>query len=368
MPITIFYMNLSINKNYGDTNFVTGMRAYAALAVVLIHTGGAGLRELGYVGNNFVDFCRTGVLIFFVISGFSVATSYKNSYSYLQYLGKRLLRIAPLYYFWLAFSIIFSATAIAWQENFGSTINVYAVVMHLSFLSFLDYRIANNIIGVEWSIPIEVFWYFFLPLMVIFSRSWNALVLMLASSLTIYVLGEAFATKIFSNAGSNALLALNWSPLPYFFSFTLGIAAYRLRLTNVNWGTISSTILGLSVMAILMYCYRPAFILRIFNTEFIFISLIAFLLILVGSKGNRIFNFIFCNRLISFLGVISYGIYLCHMPIFNLLNKLEISLFQNPVIIFLVVTFLAALASALTYFLIERPCSYLGNHIKGSTR
>lgn len=27
-------------KNYGDTNFITGMRMYAAFAVVLIHSGG----------------------------------------------------------------------------------------------------------------------------------------------------------------------------------------------------------------------------------------------------------------------------------------------------------------------------------------
>ena len=31
-------------KNYGDTNFITGIRAVAALAVVLIHVGGGAKR------------------------------------------------------------------------------------------------------------------------------------------------------------------------------------------------------------------------------------------------------------------------------------------------------------------------------------
>ena len=40
---------------YKGTNFITGMRAFAALAVVMIHTGGAGLRSLGAIGNKLAD-------------------------------------------------------------------------------------------------------------------------------------------------------------------------------------------------------------------------------------------------------------------------------------------------------------------------
>lgn len=86
-------------KNYGDTDFITGMRAFAAIAVVLIHSGGAGLRDLGDFGNNLADLGRTGVYVFFVISGFSVASSYSSSNGYFDYINKRLWRIAPLYYF-----------------------------------------------------------------------------------------------------------------------------------------------------------------------------------------------------------------------------------------------------------------------------
>ena len=63
-------------KDYGDTNFITGMRAYAALAVVLIHAGGGGLRDIGQMGDNIANLGLAGVYVFFVISGFSVASSY----------------------------------------------------------------------------------------------------------------------------------------------------------------------------------------------------------------------------------------------------------------------------------------------------
>lgn len=74
-------------KEYPGTNFITGMRAWAAIGVVLIHCGGAGLRSWGYIGNNIADMEKLGVYVFFVISGFSVTASYKNG-NFMQYLKK----------------------------------------------------------------------------------------------------------------------------------------------------------------------------------------------------------------------------------------------------------------------------------------
>lgn len=91
---------------YGATNFVTGMRAWAAIGVLLIHAGGAGLRDLGTFGNRIADFGLTGVFAFFVISGFFVCYSYLNAHNFKAYIAKRLLRIAPLYFlFILVFGI-----------------------------------------------------------------------------------------------------------------------------------------------------------------------------------------------------------------------------------------------------------------------
>ena len=150
-------MNLTLSKKvYGDTNFITGIRAFAVLAVVLIHAGGAGFRELGTIGNNIADFGRTGVYVFFVISGFSVASSYANSSSYFDYLNKRLWRVAPLYYFWLAASILLGITATYWQDEFSVGIDAYNLLLHVLFVGWFDYRVTNSIIGVEWSEATQV--------------------------------------------------------------------------------------------------------------------------------------------------------------------------------------------------------------------
>ena len=149
------------HKDYGDTNFITGMRAVAAFAVLLIHSGGAGLYAFGPTASEFVGFGRTGVYAFFVISGYSISASYQSSGDYFQYLNRRMWRIAPIYYFWLAVAIFSEFSPIS--GNFGggtsmpSSIDARNIWMHLSFMSFMDYKITNSILGVEWSISIEVF-------------------------------------------------------------------------------------------------------------------------------------------------------------------------------------------------------------------
>lgn len=59
-------------RDYKDTNFITSLRAIAILFVFIIHSGGGGLRELGAMGNFFVDIGKYGVQMFFVISGFTI--------------------------------------------------------------------------------------------------------------------------------------------------------------------------------------------------------------------------------------------------------------------------------------------------------
>ena len=64
------------------------MRAWAALGVMLIHSGGAGLRDLGVFGNRIADFGSSGVYAFFVISDFCVCYSYLNAKNYRAYILK----------------------------------------------------------------------------------------------------------------------------------------------------------------------------------------------------------------------------------------------------------------------------------------
>jgi peptidoglycan/LPS O-acetylase OafA/YrhL len=350
-------MSGQLVKNYGDTNFITGMRAFAAFAVVLIHAGGGGLRSFGEVGNRLVDLGAQGVAVFFVISGFSVAASSSVVSNYWDYLHKRLWRIAPLYYFWIAIAVITGATATYWQEQFGTSINLYSLWMHLSFLSFLDYKVANTVLGVEWSIPIEVFWYLLIPFFMQWMVSRKQLVISVFLSTTFYILAIKYSVFLLAS-DKNAVIAMHWSPIPYVFGFCLGVVAFRLRESSALLTERASIILIAVAIMFIVFVLSPDY-----KLAYIFFSIATFVLISTGSSNSQLYCWLFTNKIVMFLGTISYGIYLCHLPLMTILIRFNLLSPERPGWSFLILSACVILVSTLTYYLIERPCRSVGKFL-----
>ena len=150
-----------------DTNtlFLTGLRGYSALAVFLIHSGGGGLRSFGGRANKFVDVGKYGVICFFVLSALTLAMSIGRAkeFSYSHYLLRRFARIFPMYcivivtFWWLGGHSYY-------QKMFGvSARETYDLFTHLTFLNLWDVRYRASIIGVEWTVPIEMWTYLIIP-------------------------------------------------------------------------------------------------------------------------------------------------------------------------------------------------------------
>lgn len=349
--------------DYGETNFITGMRAYAALAVVLIHSGGAGLRELGPFFDSLVNLGRAGVYVFFVISGYSVANSFDKASGYSSYIVRRLWRIVPLYYLWILLSLLMKIGGNGWAEKFGVSNGFYNLSMHFSFLSFLDYRVANSIIGVEWSIPIEVAWYVFLPLILRFlvRDKWSAIIFIpLSLVLQHFALkyGFFFAVPakiagLFSFPVTDPGLAVQWGPFRYFVPYILGVAAYRLR-GKIPFSAFNYFLPWAALAAIPAYAAFPALFDRIFMEELVVMSLITFVLVLFGTPKDIVFRAVFANPAAIYLGSISYGLYLSHIPAKAFLLKVLPGT-GGPLLSFLLIAGGATLVSSLTYAFFERP-------------
>lgn len=334
-----------IIPNYGDSNFITGMRAFAALAVFLIHIGGGGLRDLGLYWQSVVDMGKTGVYAFFVISGFSVSYSLSRSKNYLDFFIKRMMRLAPPYYFFLVLTFFCGVTS-TWGSELGIERSFYSYFMHFSFLSTFDYRVANNILGVEWSLAIEVFWYLLIPFMVRYIGSWKKNLILIILMLLLY---KSSRTVFNALPIEHPDLAFLWTPFRYGLCFLLGIFAYKYRpafqTRCAPWAKNLLTFFLL--LAFFFYFYRP------FAKDIYWISIFSFLMIMLGGNGNLFSRVIFENKLSLYIGAISYSFYLVHYPIIFWGEKYEllspdrtIALFQS----------LAAtlVVSTMTYLLIEK--------------
>ncbi len=170
--------------------------------VVMIHTGA--FVEFGYFGQTITAAGKYGVDIFFVISGFTIAKTFTYAKDYRSNLTRRLMLIVPLYWFVISVAMILWLSGTVslpyWMQKFAAEPNLYNYFMHLGFVSYFDYRIANSVLGVEWSIPIEVFWYVCLPALIYFGKTiprvvGMVVILIILTGILSYVSKEIFGTS-----------------------------------------------------------------------------------------------------------------------------------------------------------------------------
>ena len=356
---------MKISVDHKDTNFITGLCGMAACFVVLIHSGGAGLREINQFTNNFVDFCRNAVYIFFVISGYRSAISFRNQGSNFQkYLVRRFFRIAPLYWFWITVTCLSGLTANYWLNEFGSQVNTYNIIMHFLFISFLDYRVTNTLIGVEWMIPIQAFYYLLIPILMKFCNYYiNTIVNVIYLFIYLFIYYILCQKIITQTLGLNHL-AFEWGIFPYLTSFLMGTTAFKIRNENVYKNLIiSNTVLAFSIILCILLITFPSMAALFYNNFFV-VSIMTFLLIIFGNDKSYLYRVLFVNPIMLTLGTLSYGIYLSHLPLMQFILNIEKTYFNGKsdmLIIFILVLSLSVLIAYITYILIEKPATKIEN-------
>lgn len=337
-----------VGKRYADTDFVTGLRAIAALGVVLIHSGGAGLRELGPLGNRLADLGASGVTVFFVISGFSVASSFAAEPDYGKYLIKRLRRIVPLYWAWLAITLV---------AGLSGTSDWALIVLHFLFASY--YFSASNVIGVEWTLAVEVVFYAIVPFALVWaSTAWRIVALLIAS----YAVNR-IAVLIMPDVVSTAydpVLYFHYSPLPYALCFALGVAAFRLRQWATPRPLLANIAIVWAVLAIALSVIAPSVTSRWPLDQLMLVSAATFAVIAFGTDRSRVYEVVLCNPVVKYLGRVSYGIYLAHLAAIAWFVPSE----AHPLLAFLIASIGATALASVTYFVIEQPASRLKVPVK----
>lgn len=181
----------------------------------------------------------------------------------------------------------------------------------------------------------------------------------LVISLIIYIFSTKFLTYLPVDA-ANVELAMYWSPIPYVLAYALGVTAYRFRKYCNHSNSIGNLVVVLSIALIGMYVGHPELVTKIFYDQFVFTSLITTILILFGTNKSYFFSLIFGNSITQFVGVISYGIYLCHLPLLSLISRYDLSSFESSLVRFILVAGSAILISTLTYYLFELRCAHIG--------
>ena len=366
--------------NRGRIPGFDGLRGIACLAVFAVH-----FQQHVHLSASFGPFeiprllenGNTGVALFFALSGFLLGLplwkcihSHRDFPPLGAYWAKRLARIVPAYFICLTALIVLNRhweTPDAWRD----------IVLHYAFL--FNFRQAS-IFSVNppfWTLAVEMHFYLLLPLFFLLVRNLKPaaggiclLVFAIASHLAYWLVMDSWPV-----AGVGGIErgnpVLHYSLLAHLPHFLLGTAAGLLYLSlekrvHEPWlRPASELIFWICGGLVLMTLATPLDdVLKLpygrYNWPFVPLMLTA---MIVFAPFALLARTILESLALRMLGMISYGVYIYHLPVQNATGRYMKVLALNPVehwmlfgVASLVVTTFVA---ALSYSLVELPVQRL---------
>ena len=351
---------------------IEGLRAVAALSVfvchvIALHTDGDTLlvrisERLGPIG----------VSLFFVISGFVlyrpflVARGRGERVDVGRFFKRRLARIVPAYWACLTLTAAVGAVRAVFSDRFW---------VFYGFLQTYTTETAGQGLGPAWTLCVEMTFYAALPLFALLMHKHGAGAARRGVRNELIVLGAlavaALAFRAFAIAVSPSLpLALSIMATFTWFAAGMMLAVVLVHARETSGARLLDrigsrptlcTALALCVHVLLLQWPLTTFgaprgIAEVM-LEFALFGIAAVLLLVPAVFGRHGRPVVLGNRLMLWLGQISYGIYLWHYPFLQELATVGI-VNDSPYPLITYVLLLVPLTigfAAASYYLIERP-------------
>lgn len=372
---------------------LTGLRGIAALWVMLYHSWIMIIPILGFKKpNEATDKIRDiahfdvspiftgwgGVEVFFVLTGFLLFLPFVNLQSDVNfyqhckyYFKRRCLRILPAYYTQMGIIALLVVCgvyeAVPWTNWLA----------HIFMVHNFSARWTGNINGVWWTLPIEFDFYLALPLLFLGIRKIGIIYFTLATLAFVitykwlafpFIAQETVGYKAYvfgQLAGRLDLFAYGMMAAVFYNKYGQRIGDLKHRWF-IEWGLIVGGIIGMWEMLSMAHSlgglgyWKSHFIPLFFDSLYGFFI---FLLVLGISLDGELAANVFGRKTVIYLGKISYGIYLWHIPFLRLIfENRKIVSWENAdmhvermvalVVFYTCATLLTASAS---YYFIEKP-------------
>jgi peptidoglycan/LPS O-acetylase OafA/YrhL len=288
---------------------------------------------LAYVAHLWIISGWLGVDLFFVLSGFLIGgllLNEINTYGTVRprrFLIRRGLKIYPLYLLFIAYLIaVPTAKAfIAGNDSLGVLTERFSA--YGPNLLFLHTYIGENPAGHTWSLAVEEHFYLTLPFVLLFLAKQRALNWVIPLCFLIVPL-LAFAARLVStiNGADYADTMSDTQSRIDALMFGVGLKALSLtypslfaRIGEYRWTLIAIGLLCWSPVLLIQYD-RP-FWFRTIGLGLTFLGSGAFLIAAVHTHASQLPSLgIQLARVISWIGIYSYAIYLWHITIIGIVD------------------------------------------------
>ena len=297
---------VTINQPGGRLRGLDTLRGLAITMVIVyhvqLHFGAPGLLgQLAHLGYN-------GVQLFFIVSGITMCFMWSarksETWETGKFLIRRLCRIAPPFWFAIAFYMAWRQTGLSVLEPAGaSDVVLTALLVH----GFSAHAI-NLVVPGGWSIAAEVGFYVLFPLMVTRLKSapqrlWAALAIYLACSLGAWVLLHRFAVDE---------IVVYYSLLTQLPIFVVAMALFSMLFDGARLPVRTLVVVGALWIAIAVVGKTQGWPTR----PGLWAEIVGMLLFTAVMLKRFEWGFF------AFLGRISYSAYLFHFAVIDVLAAL----------------------------------------------
>ena len=309
------------NKRFDTIN---GLRTIACLGIVLMHiSANVGYLESSNCIVNVISQFTNFVFLFMTISAFGICCGYfdkikNHEISPEKFYSKRILKILPFFLFLIVIDIIIEHSIPSLIEGFADATLLFGLLQK-----------NISVIGVAWFIGLVFIFYIIFPYFTyLFSSKKKACVITI-----IALLMNLSCTYYFDVGRENMFYS--------FIYFCIGglIYLYKNEIINIfkNKKILSFIFIIISI---------KLYFINIIDNQYMFlfknILLIVSLLCYAISCDSKILN----NKFTKFIGNISFEIYLCHMFVFRIFEKINlINVFSNSWLSYIFISILVIFGS-----------------------
>ena len=340
------------------------IRLFAAFQVALVHVFHIMEIETAWVGSFILHlfYLFPGVPIFFFISGFLISRSYENNSCLQEFFINRVLRLYPGLIICVAFSIVLvlvsgylQGKGVQWFE---------LVLLFLAKTTFFQFynpeflrAYGDGVLnGSLWTITVEIQFYLLIPV-VFFIISLKppkcttncALVLL---TVLFFILNRIYA--VLPDMVDKPLITklIGVSFFPWFYIFLLGVLAQR------NFEFFHAYLAGKFYLIFPLYLVS-SYMLSDFGSAFGNNSNPVVVVLLILTVFSFAYSMPALSKKVLRGNDMSYGIYIYHMPVVNLL--LYSGLYRKTEYGF-VALIACILLAAISWLIIEKPALRLKRH------
>jgi len=348
----LFFKRSSSSGEQYDS--LDGLRGVAVMFVVLSHMCNENI--FFHKAVNFSGSGRYGVFLFFVLSAYLLTRQFvgfsnsrlSTNLVWGNYALRRFLRIYPLY----IVVLLFSCFSTKYHQPYH---------LPVAFNQFWPHIWLERGSSLLWTIPVEFKYYFVLPAFVIafvFMTGRRAGMMLFITIAILVLLTEVTKKKILGGPESF------YPCLPIFFLGSYGaVLDWSLEEHMQKFETLKAKI---ALSAICLIALALVFItiphyygklfkevdIHYFHSSFLYFGIIWTVFLLAQKISGNFINKFLSLRIIRYVGIVSFSVYLWHLPIVKYFKTVNYVSGPEKALLTLGAIFLV---STISYLLIERP-------------